>query len=224
MNVSGLLGSTLIDSGATHSFINPSFAKKVGKTSMRLDSWFSVATPIGAVMQTNSVLKGCPLEVNGQLLSADLIILDIRDFDVILGMDWLEKYHAAIDCHKKMVVFRPPEKPEFTFTRMKGVSSVPFISAMKARRMINKGCTCYLALVSKTPKDELTVDQVSIVHEFVDVFPQDLPSIPPNREIDFVIDLVPGTEPISKAPYRMGPGELKELKTQLEELLNNGFI
>ena len=75
-----------------------------------------------------------------------------------------------------------------------------------------------------TRKEVLKLDDIPVVREFPDVFPEDLPGIPIDREIEFSIDLLPGTSPISKAPYRMAPTELKELKEQLQELLDKGFI
>ncbi|KAL5559354.1 hypothetical protein UlMin_035565 [Ulmus minor] len=96
--------------------------------------------------------------------------------------------------------------------------------SMKARRMLNKGCVGYLASLIELPENGLPANQVPVVQEFVDVFPEDLPGLPPDREIKFSIDLVPGTAPMSKAPYRMAPSELKELKVQLQELMDKGFI
>ena len=99
------------------------------------------------------------------------------------------------------------------------------ISAMQARKWIADGCTGFLASVLDTAKkgrDELK--DVPVVNEFVNVFPEDLPGLPPDREVTFEIEVLPGTAPISKAPYRMAPVELRELQVQLQELLDKGFI
>ena len=99
------------------------------------------------------------------------------------------------------------------------------VSFLKAQRMMEKGCQAFLASITNMEKETLLkVGDVRVIQEFPEVFPDDLPGLPPTREIDFTIELVPGTEPISKAPYRMAPTELKELKTQLQELLDLGFI
>ncbi|KAL5568767.1 hypothetical protein UlMin_025342 [Ulmus minor] len=99
------------------------------------------------------------------------------------------------------------------------------ISAMKARKMISSGCTGYLASVLDTTKEKRAKPKdIPIVRNFVDVFPEELPGLPPDRAISFEIELLPGTAPVSKAPYRMAPAELKELQTQLQELLERGFI
>ena len=98
------------------------------------------------------------------------------------------------------------------------------ISAISARCLLQKGCKGYLAQVVDTRDSEVRLEDVPVVRDFLDVFPDDLPGLPPEREIDFPIDLVPGTTPISLPPYRMAPAELKELKTQLQELVDRGFI
>ena len=113
------------------------------------------------------------------------------------------------------MVFRPLGEPEFQFkgSRMHVLPRV--LLALRAKRLLWKGCQGYLAHVVDTRKEVLKLDDIPVVREFPDVFPEDLPGIPIDREIEFSIDLLPGTSPISKAPYRMAPTELKELKEQL---------
>ena len=98
------------------------------------------------------------------------------------------------------------------------------IYAISVRWVLQKGCKGYLAHVVDARSDEVRLEDVPVVREFLDVFPGDLPSLPPERETDFPINLVPGTAPISLPPYRMAPVKLKELKTQLQELVDGGFI
>ncbi|GJU36830.1 putative reverse transcriptase domain-containing protein [Tanacetum coccineum] len=120
------------------------------------------------------------------------------DFDVILGMDWLASHRATIDCYARTVIF--------------------------GCTLISHGCQGFLASVMDTSLESPNIENLSVVREFADVFPDELPGLPPAREIEFGIELIPGAEPISKAPYRMAPVELKELKEQLQEMLENGFI
>jgi hypothetical protein len=94
---------------------------------------------------------------------------------------------------------------------------------MQATRLLKQGCSGFLACVTKEAPEAM-LEGIPIVQDFVDVFPEELPGLPPDREIEFTIDLLPGTGLISKAPYRMAPLELKELKEQLQELLDKGFI
>ena len=98
------------------------------------------------------------------------------------------------------------------------------ISTMQARRFIIKGYEAFLALILYSKKGKVDVEKIPIVREFLDVFPKELPGIPLKREVDLSIEIVPGIAPVSRAPYRMAPVELKELKVQLQELLDKGFV
>ncbi|KAL7243244.1 hypothetical protein ACSBR1_015619 [Camellia fascicularis] len=139
-------------------------------------------------------------------------------------MDWLTKYHATIDYVAKSVIFRPPGLPEFVFCG-NGVVPPPYlISAMKAVNVLRKGCRGYLFCVLNVNTVSPNVDNILVVNEFPNVFPNELPDDLIDREIEFTIDVVPGTQPISKTPYRMLTSELKELKIQLQELLDKKFI
>ncbi|WMV18296.1 hypothetical protein MTR67_011681 [Solanum verrucosum] len=99
-----------------------------------------------------------------------------------------------------------------------------FISYLKARRMITKGCIYHLVRVHDIDAEPPTLQSIPIVNEFLDVFPDKLPGIPPQSEIDFAIDTLPSTQPIYISPYIMAPAELKELKDQLKDLLDKSFI
>ena len=155
---------------------------------------------------------------------ADLILLDIHDFDVILGMDWLSRHHATVDCYRKEVRFCRPGQTEVVFYGLRKTLTNSIMTAMKANKMLRKSYQGYLAYAIELRDSGSLLEDISVVREFLDVFPEDLPGIPPDREIDFQIELAPGIEPISKAPYRMAPLELKELKVQMEELVSKGFV
>ena len=228
--VSGILtidsypAHVLIDSGSTHSFVTPYFATKLSTPPQPLNFTLHVSTPSGDSMIGSHIFRDCEIQVHDVLLHVNLIPLDIQHFDVILGMDWLASNYATIDCVDKKVNFQIPMQPKLSFEG-KGVVPPPYlISYMYARRLLRKGCQGYLAsIVDCTPK-EINPSDIPVVREFMDVFPDDLIELPPDRELEFTIDLVPGTTSISKAPYRMAPVELKELKLQLQELLDKGFI
>ncbi|BBN68979.1 transposable element gene [Prunus dulcis] len=125
---------------------------------------------------------------------------------------------------RKEVVLRSPGHPEVTFYGERRVLPTCLISAMTAKRLLKKGCSGYLAHVVDTRNQEMKLENIPVVWDFPDVFPDDLLGLPPHREIEFTIELIPGTSPISQAPYRMAPAELKELKVQLQELVDKGFI
>ena len=123
------------------------------------------------------------------------------------------------------MVFHPPNADQFVFKGIHTSSRFPLISAIKDQRLLERGCIGYLAsVVDVSVEQKLKPKDVPVVQNFLDVFPEDLLGLPPEREIDFVIDLAPSTTPISKTPYWMASVELKELKTQLQELLDTGFI
>ena len=160
----------------------------------------------------------------GQEFPTDLVALDIRDFDVVLGMDWLSRHRAILDCYKKEVKLHRLGKLEVKFKGIRRELSSSMISAMAVQRMMCKGCQGYLAYVVEIENEGTLVDEIPVVREFLDVFPYDIEELPSDREVEFTIDLIPRTEPISIPPYRMAPAELRKLKAQLEELLSKGFI
>ena len=98
------------------------------------------------------------------------------------------------------------------------------ISAMQARCFLRKGCEAFLALVVDSKKGQVNLEDISVIKEFPNMLPEELPGLPPEREVDLCVELLPGMTPISRAPYRMAPTKLKELKTQLQELLDKGFV
>ncbi|TYK22181.1 ty3-gypsy retrotransposon protein [Cucumis melo var. makuwa] len=187
--IMGYYALVLFDSGSSHYFVSSVFVRQMGLEVEPLGSILSVSTPSGAVMLSKEKVKACQVEVANHMLDVTLLVLDMQDFDVILGMDWLSANHASIDCFRKEVVFNPPSRTSFKF-KGAGIVCIPkVISAMKASKLLSQ-----------------------VVREYTDVFPDELPGLPPPREIDFAIELEPYTAPISRAPYRMALAELKELK------------
>ncbi|GLU19566.1 hypothetical protein SLE2022_358110 [Rubroshorea leprosula] len=214
----------LFDSGASHSFIARSYILKRALPVDTSDCELHVDTPLGGVMTTREVCRTVDIYVDGRQLSASLFVLDISDFDIILGMDWLSKHFASIDCRRKWVNFNIPGEPEFSFQGSGSFALPVLVSALQAQKCLVNGCQGFLVSVTDASSVTSRLEDIPVVREFPDVFSEDLPGLPPDREVEFAIDLVPGTGPVSKAPYRMAPAELKELKVQLEELLEKGFI
>ncbi|XP_070048997.1 uncharacterized protein [Nicotiana tomentosiformis] len=140
-----------------------------------------------------------------------------------MGMDWLNSCFAKLDCRIRTIRFKFPNE---LVIEWKGDDVVPkgrFIYYLKATKIINKGCSYHLVLVTDIDVEAPTLESVPIVNEFPRVFPDELMGIQPDREIDFGIDVIPGTQPISILPYRMTPTKLKELKKQLKDLLEKGI-
>jgi hypothetical protein len=222
--VCSIRAHVLIDPGATHSFVSSRFVREHGLSTEQLNPGMSVSIPSGSSLLADKLCRGCEVLVGKKRMEGDLVVLSMKDFDVILGMDWLSRYHASVDCHKKRVIFQIPGEEEFSFENGQVRPRVPLISAVKARKLLWTGCEGFLAAVVEQGRKGPVVDDIPVVKDFPDVFPEELPGLPPDREVEFVIELTPGTAPISKAPYRMAPAELRELKEQLQDLLDKGFI
>ncbi|GMH29084.1 hypothetical protein Nepgr_030927 [Nepenthes gracilis] len=141
------------------------------------------------------------------------VLLKMKDFDATLGMDWLARYHAKIDYFRKRVEFAIPGNKPFYIQGVRRKEASCFISSLHDRHLISDGCQAYLAFVSVTTESqESLAKDIPVVREFEDIFPDELPGLPPQRELEFGVELMPGSAPISKAPYRMALAELKELK------------
>ncbi|XP_071906161.1 uncharacterized protein [Coffea arabica] len=143
---------------------------------------------------------------------------------VLEGMDWLVHYHARVDCKMKVVEFCIPGEATLKLDVRGMIASSALISGIRARKLLSRGARGYLAFLINTPGEKTKLEDMPVISEFPDVFPEELKSLPPEREVEFKVDLVPRTTPISKTPYRMAPAELKELKVQLQNLLERGFI
>ncbi|GKA18198.1 putative reverse transcriptase domain-containing protein, partial [Tanacetum coccineum] len=214
----------LFDTGATHSVISTKFASCLTMTPVPLDHVLCISTPMKDSARITHVYRDLPLQFNDKIRSVNALPLDMCEFDIILGMDWLSAHHATIDCHSRRVIFGNIHTPEFIYHGSLPGKSMKIISALEARTLLSHGCEGFLANIHDTTSDVSSIHDQPIVSEFQDVFPEELPGIPPIRDVEFNIELIPGAEPISKAPYRMAPIELKELKDQLQELLERGFI
>ncbi|KAA0025985.1 reverse transcriptase [Cucumis melo var. makuwa] len=140
------------------------------------------------------------------------------------GNDFLFTHNASMNCHRKEVTFRKPGSTEVVFRGERNIIRTSLISALKVEKLLRKGCTAFLAHVVEVQEEKLKPEDVLVVNEYLDVFPADLSGLPPDREVEFTIEVLPGTTPISQAPYRMASSELKELKVQLQELVDEGYI
>ncbi|KAL0559141.1 hypothetical protein IC582_003731 [Cucumis melo] len=189
--------------GATHSFVSSIFLTKLNRMLEPLSEGLAIYTPVGDVLLVNEVLRNCEVLVEGISLLVDLLPLELQ---------------------RKEVVFKKPGFAEVVFRGMRKAVSRSLISVLKAEKLLRKGCTAFLAHVVVVQREKLKPEDVPVVKEFLDVFLDDLSGLPPDREIEFTIELLPGTAPISQAPYRMAPSELKELKMQLQELVDKGYI
>ncbi|GJZ47689.1 putative reverse transcriptase domain-containing protein [Tanacetum coccineum] len=221
--------SMLFDSGADRSFVSSTFSALLDVAPSTLDTSYAIELADGRISEKNVVLKGCTLGLLGHPFDIDLMPVELGSFDVIIGMDWLAKYHALIVCDEKVI--RIPYGDEVLIIRgdnYEGGSKLNIISCTRTQKYIEKGCQVYLAQVtSKKAEDkseEKRLEDVPIVQEFQEFFPENLPGLPPARQVEFQIDLFPGVAPVARAPYRLAPAEMQELSTQLQELFDRGFI
>ncbi|XP_071933123.1 uncharacterized protein [Coffea arabica] len=219
------LAKVLIDPGATHSFVNPSFMSGIDVQPVRLPYDLEIRTPMGnKKVITSLTYRNCEFWVGERKMLVDLISLDIKGYDVIIGMDFLGHHHAKLDCRAKVVEFCIPAEATLRLDVKSRLASSAMVSGIRARKMLSKGAQGFIAFLINTPSDQAKLEDVPVVREFPDVFPEELKTLPPERDVEFKIDLVPGTAPISKTRYRMAPAELKELKIQLQDLLEKGFV
>ncbi|GJS82960.1 putative reverse transcriptase domain-containing protein [Tanacetum coccineum] len=189
--------SILFDLGADRSFVSTTFSTLLDIIPDTLDVSYAVELADGRISKTNTVLRGCTLGLLGHPFNIDLMPLELDSFDVVIGMDWLANHHAVIVCDEKIV--RIPYGDE-----------VLIIQVMKKE--------------IEEKSEEKRLEDVPTVRDFPEVFPKDLPGLPPTRQVEFHIDLVPGAAPMARSPYRLAPSELQELSTQLQELSDKGFI
>jgi hypothetical protein len=215
---------SLIDPGASHSFVAHQIIRNLNVLSSRLNVGMVVSTPLGKNITIDEVYKGVILNIKGAELRADLMPLALDDFDLILGMDWLSRHRAQVDCFTKIVNLQDVSGNGVVFRGERRVIPNSIISVMTARKLIRKGCPALLSHVRELKKASIELTNIPIVKEFPDVFPEELPGLPPIREIEVSIETLPGVNPKAQSPYRMAPIELAELKIHLQELLDKGFI
>ena len=218
--LSRLWARALFDYATSHSFIVASVLIELGLEVEALEEPLYVSSPLGIRARIGMICRGCELKISGILLTVDLKIMDMSDFDVILGMDWLTVYKVVIYCECRRVTAYTEDGTRITFQGDK--------HDILPQTMYESRCHGQLEgwLASLTLEDEVRpdLDLPRAVCKYEDVFPDELPGLPPQRVVDFCIELHPGNSPISMTPHRMAPVELKELKVQLQELLDKGFI
>jgi hypothetical protein len=191
----------LFDSGALHSFITSKYVAKHSLPVTTLKHKMLISSPGGAI-RASLICPKLNLKLRGAEFPANLIVLESDGIDVILGMDWLAKFKGVIECASRVVTVENGE-------------------GVKVEFVVDTSSTeqCKLNHLEGS-----IVDQIQIACEFSDVFPEEFPGMPPDRDIEFVIDLVLGTAPIAKRPHRMPANDLAKLKRQIQELLEKVYV
>ncbi|WVZ64035.1 LOW QUALITY PROTEIN: hypothetical protein U9M48_013614 [Paspalum notatum var. saurae] len=192
----------LFDSGATHTFISQSYASKHGIKTSCIKESYNISAP-GNPINTNLIGKRLLLSIGGEDFIISPVVLPHQGIDVILGMNWMNENHAVLDIGSRTLQLKSNVSGKILKVHMPNQKHIePTVNAIEIQE----------------------IKKIPIVCEFPDMFPEELLGLPPDRNVEFSIELVPGTAPISRRPYRMAPNELKELKTQLQEQLDKGFI
>ncbi|GJV60583.1 putative reverse transcriptase domain-containing protein [Tanacetum coccineum] len=223
--------SILFDTGADRSFISSAFSSLIDIAQTPLENSYDVELADGKIVGVDTIMRGCTLNFLNHPFNIDLMPIELGSFDVIIGMDWLRRCHAVIVCDEKHVripygnetlIFHGNESNDGRESRL------TIISCSKAQEYMAKGCQIFLAQISAKKEEDKSegkqIKDVPIVQDFPEVFPEDLPGLPPTRPVEFQIDLIPGAAPVARAPYRLAPSEMKELSEQLQELSDKGFI
>ncbi|GKC07277.1 putative reverse transcriptase domain-containing protein [Tanacetum coccineum] len=165
------------------------------------DTFYDIKMDDENLVSTNTIIQGAILTLLNQPFKIDLMPIKLGCFDIVIGMDWLSKYHARIICDEKVV-------------------HIP----IDGETLIIRGDVKFSSQIMEKKSDEKRLEDIPVVREFPKVFPKDLPGLPPVRQVEFQIDLIPGATPVARAPYRLAPSEMQELSNQLLELADRGFI
>ncbi|KAI3767690.1 hypothetical protein L2E82_18026 [Cichorium intybus] len=192
----------LFDSGASVSFISESFASKLNIPLVDLYEKVIVDVADGR----------CVFPITN------------HEFDVIVGMDWMDDNRGQMDCHEKTLSIKTPSGSRILIRGEQRSRKVPIVSLATARRYMERGGELIMAHVISVESKHSKIEEVEVVCDYPDVFPENLPGLPPSRQVAFVIDVIPGAKPVARPPYRLAPSEMEELKRQLQELLELGFI
>jgi hypothetical protein len=196
----------LFDSEASHSFISATYVGQHNLPIALIKCQMIVSSP-GEDMPVRQLCLKVNLKIRWVDFVANLIVLESKGIDIILGMDWLSKHKVLINCTKKSVKLTTPDEKELEFVEEPVVTAKGVANHAKVNQM-----------------DASQGSEVPVVSEFSDVFPEELPGMPPDRDIEFVIELMHGTAPIYKSLYRMATPELAELKEHIKELLEKGLV
>ncbi|KAJ9539526.1 hypothetical protein OSB04_032259 [Centaurea solstitialis] len=196
----------LFDTGASKSFVSLSFCKNFSNVMGRLDEPLEVEIVDEKSVWVSDVYRRNVIELEGVKFRIDLIPIPMKEINVVVGMNWLGHHLAKFDCESQTI----------TGSGMKRLTKI--CSLAKARWYMHQRGASYLAFVvdSRVEKKKKTVADVPVVNDFL----EDLPGVPPERQVEFEIDLIPGATPVAKAPYRLAPPEMQELS----KLLEKGFI
>ncbi|KAJ0565465.1 putative nucleotidyltransferase, Ribonuclease H [Helianthus annuus] len=221
--VNDVFARVLFDSGADKSFVDHKFCKLLNMHVKTLSINYEVELADGTIETVSTVLDGCVISIRNHSFPLSLLPFKLAGFDIVLGMDWLSHNQAQIVCNRKQVVLKTPTGESLIIRGDTQYGLPEQVTMLKASKCLKKGCVIYMAqVIIDEPKPK--IEDIPVISEYPEVFPEELPGLPPDRKVEFRIDIIPGAAPVARAPYRLAPTEMKELRTQLDELLAKGFI
>ncbi|GJX55297.1 putative reverse transcriptase domain-containing protein [Tanacetum coccineum] len=216
------LARVLFDLGVDKSFISISLASMLNIPPITLDTTYDIEMADRNLVGTNTIIQGCTLIFLNQPFKIDLMPIKLSSFDIVIRMDWLSKYHARIICDEK-VVHIPIDGETLIIRGDRSKTRLSLISCIKTERYISRGYQVFIAQVMEKKSDKKRLEDIPVVREFLEVFPEDLPGLSPIRQVEFQIDLIPRAAPVARAPYKLAPSEMQELSDQLQELADRGM-
>ncbi|GKB00450.1 putative reverse transcriptase domain-containing protein [Tanacetum coccineum] len=190
-SIIALCGQFLFDSGADYSFISTKFLPLINMKPSVVSLGYEIEIANGVIVEANKIIRGCRLELDGHTFIIDLIPFGYGSFVMVVGMDWLSKLRAKIFCYEKIVQIPLSNRDILEVHGERPKGNLKQLKTMKV--------------------NEQKLKDIPVVCEFSGVFPEDLSGLPPSREVEFCIDLIPGAVPVSKLPYRLAPTEMQEL-------------
>jgi hypothetical protein len=219
------LVSILIDPGSNLSYIAPKAVDKCKLQPHKHAKPWLVQLATSTKIKVAEVIPACQFTMGEFLTQPTLNILPLGSYDMLICMDWLATYKARLDCYHKTLECVSEEGRRITLRRIQKPVSVRRISALQMRKYCRKGCPLYAIQVLESVEDDKpSLEDHPTLREYRDVFSEEVPGLPPRRDIDFSIELAPGAMPVSRTPYRMSTPELVELKLQLKEMMDKGYI
>ncbi|KAF5802176.1 putative nucleotidyltransferase, Ribonuclease H [Helianthus annuus] len=222
--INDVFARVLFDSGADKSFVDSKFCELLGLPVKALSAKYEVELADGTLETVSTVLDGCAISIRNHSFPLSLLPFKLAGFDVVLlGMDWLSHNQAQIVCSRRQVIIKTPSGESLAIQGDTRHGLPEQVSMLKASQCLKNGCVIYMAQVT-IDEQKPKIEDTPVISEYPEVFPEELPGLPPDRQVEFKIDIIPGAAPIARAPYRLAPTEMKELRTQLDDLLAKGFI
>ncbi|KAI3827878.1 hypothetical protein L1987_01966 [Smallanthus sonchifolius] len=222
--VNSQYASILFDTGAEKSFMSLNFEPLLAKTRSQLEKTFTVEIANGDSLTIESIIYDCSLELNEHTFPINLVPMPLGSFDIIIGMDWLSNHHVEVICFEKCIRIPLPSGETLRVFGEKPCKGLKLMSCTTAQKYLRKKYVAFLAHIVQKDVKKKSIQDIPIIRDFPEVFPEDLSGLPPVRQVEFRIDLVPGANPMARAPYRLAPSVMQELVNFKSSPTRDSFI